>query len=99
MQLQGDYAKFKALETEIVCVLREEKDGVEGAARMAEKTGAEFPILLDLGNKKTAGYSADGFHTYVIDKKGVIRKDLSGVKVKRPTSETILKELTAVLKK
>ena len=99
MQLQKDYAKYKALDTDIVCVLREEKDGVEGAKKMAKKTGAEFPILLDLGKKETAAYSGEGFHTYLIDRMGVLRYDIAGVKAKRPTSAMILDELTALSKK
>jgi peroxiredoxin len=97
--LQADYTKFEALNTEILCILREEKEGIKGAAKMAKKTGAEFPILLDLGSVNTAGYSVSGFHTYLIDKDGVIRKDLAGTKAERPTSAPILKELKIIEKK
>ncbi|MFT5406857.1 MAG: hypothetical protein ACI9DF_005724, partial [Verrucomicrobiales bacterium] len=72
--------------------------GVKGAAKMAKKTGAEFPILLDLGSEATAGYSTSGFHTYVIDKKGIVRKDLKGTKTTRPTSSLIVKELKIIEK-
>lgn len=75
--------------------MREEDKGAEGIATSIEKSGAQFPLLLDVGEKQTSMYSGGAFNTYLISPDGVIREHLDGTKVERPTGEAILGALQA----
>ena len=97
-QLRGHYKNFQKLDTELICVLREEKGGVGGLKKAYNATRVDFPIVNDLGAKSTKDYSKGGFHTYVIDKEGVIRAVLKGVKTKRPSPEQIMKAVQSLKK-
>ena len=98
VKLQKQYASFKKLDAELICVLREERDGAEGLKKAQKSTKAAFPIVSDRGAKATKSYSQGGFHTYVIDKEGKIQAVLKGTKTKRPADQPILKELKALSK-
>ena len=92
--MQQLYPAIQERSAEVICVLREEKSGVEGVAKVREKTGAAFPILLDLDRQKTPRYSeGTAFHTYIVGKDGRIAAVLKGEKGKRPTGEEILAAL------
>ncbi|MGJ8676293.1 MAG: hypothetical protein ACSHX0_02120 [Akkermansiaceae bacterium] len=91
MQLQKLSPEFTQLNTEILSVFREEKEGVEGAKKAFMKTKFS-PILLDSPAEKTARYSQNDFATYFIDQKGIVKAVLSGTKKNRPTGEIILAE-------
>ena len=58
-----------------------------------EKTTATFPFVLDLGAEHTAGYSVDGFSTYVIDQEGTVQAELTGTKMLRPSAEDVLEKV------
>ncbi len=79
-----------------MAVFREEEKGIKGLALSEERAGTSFPLLLDPEGKQTAAYSQDGFDTYIVDKQGIIRRRLQGIKVRRPTAEQILGELKSV---
>ena len=46
---------------------------------------------LDLDAKQTPAYAS--FHTYLIDKQGVLQAVLDGTKTERPASEAMLEEV------
>ncbi len=96
VQLQENYAKFQDLDAEILAVFREEEKGTEGLKLSQERVRASFPFLWDAEAKQTAAYSQQGFDTYLIDKRGIIRDRLKGIKVRRPTAEQILNALQKV---
>jgi hypothetical protein len=82
------------LNTEIVAVFREEKDGVEGLKKAREKTKAAYPFVLDMDAEKTGAYSTEGFSTYIITA-GKVDEELNGTKMIRPNAEKILEALKA----
>ena len=47
VQLRKLYPQFKAAETEIIAIFREDKLGVKGLKLSRKKTKASFPFLLD----------------------------------------------------
>jgi peroxiredoxin len=96
VQLQTRYETIQSLDAEVLSVHREEGDGVAGLRKTAQKTKAKFPILLDPQSKHTARYSTQGFATYIIDKKGKVRKILDGTKTKRPTADPVIKTLKEI---
>ena len=93
VQLQKSYKSFEQLDTEIIAVFREESKGIEGLQMSQERIGAKFPLLLDADAAKTAEYSQQGFNTYVIDRQGIVRGTLKGIKTQRPTTEKVLEEV------
>lgn len=96
-QLHRSYGEFEKLNTEIVAVFREEKDGVEGLRKSRASSKAEFPFGLDTDAEATAAYSHDGFNTYIVDTQGTLRATLKGTKMVRPSAEEILKKLSKTL--
>jgi peroxiredoxin len=63
-----------------------------------QKTKAAFPFVMDLGAEHTAGYSVDGFSTYVIDQAGTVKAELTGTKMARPAAEEVLKKVKEVVR-
>ena len=92
-KLHESYEQFQDLNCEVIVVFREEADGADGLAQSREKSGAEFPLLLDPQSEATAAYSQEGFNTYIIDSEGIVRAVLTGTKEIRPGPEEILAEL------
>lgn len=97
MQLQASIDEFKALDVDVLSVHREEKDGAEGLAKTAKKTGATYHLGTDLGNKSTAAYSMEGFDSYLIAKDGSVLAIIEGIKFDRPTAKEILAKAREVL--
>lgn len=83
--------KFRATDTEVICVFREEKDGDKGLAKSKKASKAPFVLANDLGAKSTKPYKA--YFAYLIDKEGILRAVKSGTKPKRPAVTEILKEI------
>lgn len=73
--------------------MREEKEGLEGLKKSAQRTRAEFQLLDDLGSEQTKVYSQDGFDSYIIGKDGKIIVKLDGVKKERPSAKKLVEEL------
>ncbi|QDT39288.1 peroxiredoxin family protein [Stratiformator vulcanicus] len=88
--LQAKYSAFKEAGAEVVVVLREERDGAEGIAKMRRASGAKFPILIDAPAEATSAYSTQGYDAYVINSKGKIVKVIDGLKTKRPAAGELL---------
>ena len=87
--MQKKKADFDKLGVKMIGVFREERDGVEGAKKAVLASGFS-PILLDTPVSKTKAYSQKDFTTYLVDKDGLIKAELSGTKKHRPTAESIL---------
>ena len=56
----------------------------------------DFPLVLDLGSKKTSKYSQKGFATYIVDREGKIAATMPGTKMRRPSAKKVLSELKKV---
>lgn len=96
-ELQKQSKSFEALDAELIGVLRENKDGIEGLQKAYKKT--KFGIILDDSPvNKTAAYSKELWATYFIGKDGVVKSVLTGTKKKRPDAAAVLKQAKASFK-
>lgn len=95
VHLQKDYAKIKELGAEVLVVFREDQKEVEGMKIAAQKSGAAFGLLSDLGRKATPRYEGLGqtFKTYIISKEGKVKYILTGNKFVRPNAQAVLEAL------
>jgi peroxiredoxin len=95
VQLQKQADEFKALNTEIIFVFREEKSGVDGLKKIKDKTGSDFTLTLDLDKQSTNVYSTKKmtFDNFVIDRKGIVRAIIDGTLTDRATADALLKVL------
>ena len=61
----------------------------------ADKSGAEFSLLTDLGRKATPRYEGLGqtFKTYIIGPDGKVKKILTGTKLVRPNAKSVVEAL------
>jgi peroxiredoxin len=97
VELQKQKKAFDALDAELVSVLRENKEGVNGLQKAYKKT--KFDILLDdTPATQTKDYSKELWATYFIDKNGVVQSVLTGTKKKRPDAAAVLKQASATFK-
>jgi len=94
--MNKQYSEFKKAGAEVVVIYREEDKGLAGLKLIRKKTGAAFPMGLDLNKKKTSEYSSSGFSSYVIDKKGVVQKAITGSVRSRPKPADLLAALKAL---
>lgn len=97
VQLQEQASEFKALNTELIFVFREEKEGVDGLKKIKQKTMTDFTLAVDLDKGSSKAYSPKKmtFDNYVIDKTGKITAVIDGTLRERATAEQML----AVLRK
>lgn len=95
VELEEHTEKFEEMGVEVIAVFREEQQGVDGLAKIKEKTGVNFTLCLDTGAEQTAKYSpARGkFDNYVIDKSGKIVAIIDGTLRKRARSEQLFEVL------
>ena len=98
VELQKEADRFAALNTELIFVFREEREGVEGLKKIQERTKSKFTLAVDLGAKQTSAYSPKTrtFDNYVIDKKGTIRGVIDGTLRVRASAEQLLKILEGI---
>lgn len=96
VKLQERADEFEALNTEVIVVFREERDGVEGLKKTLEKTMSTFRLGLDLNKEQTSRWSPKKgqFANYVVDRHGKIRGIVDGDLRDRATAD----ELMAFLK-
>lgn len=97
--MQKHYDELTKLDTEIITVQREEREGVAGLKKTIQMTGIAFPVVIDHRNEETADYSQGAFFTYIIDTQGVIRAILPGTTYDRPTGDQIVAAFKQTLKK
>jgi len=95
VQLQKSSADFKKLNTEVVVVFREERDGLKGLKTTQTKTKLTT-LLLDTPTKITSDWSKDTFATYLIDSNRIIKAVMNGTKKKRPSSTEIIQKAEEV---
>ena len=95
VQLQKQSDDFKALNTEMIFVFREEKDGVDGLKKIRDKTKTGFTLTFDLDKKSTKAYSTKRmtFDNFVIDRKGNVQAVIDGTLRDRATADELLKVL------
>ena len=92
VQLQKQAKKFEELNTEVVLVFREEKEGIAGLKKIKKRTKTTFTLAVDLNKKSSHQYSSVNrtFDNYVIDKSGVIRAVIDGTLMKRANSDQLM---------
>ena len=95
VQLAKQADEFKSLNAEIICILREEGDGVNGLKKAKKATDTPFTLALDQNKKTTKPYSTKNktFDNFVIDKNGVVKAIIPGTLRDRATAEELIKEL------
>jgi peroxiredoxin len=97
VELQKHKEAFESLDTELICVLRENKKGIDGLKKAYKKT--KFDIILDdTPATQTKDYSKELWATYFIDKEGTVQSVLTGTKKKRPDASAVLKQATTTFK-
>ncbi len=96
VKLQERADEFADLNTEVIVVFREEREGVDGLKKTVERSKTSFRLGLDLNKEKTARYSPKRgqFANYVLDRHGVVRGMVDGDLRDRATAD----ELMAFLK-
>jgi peroxiredoxin len=94
-QLSTAFAEHHA---QVLVVFRESDKGTELLTELADRF--EIPqhiqLAIDPGAEQTAAWSRDGYHSYVIDDQGMIRRVLQGSTTDRPHGAEILSAVTAV---
>lgn len=98
VQLQEHADKFKALNTELVFVFREEAEGVKGLKKIRDRTKTTYTLAVDHEKKSTAGYSSKRrtFDNYVVAKNGDVKAVIDGTLRTRATAEQLLKALKEI---
>ncbi len=100
VELQEHADAFEELNTEVIFVFREERDGVSALKKMKEKFKTTFTLTLDFQKKSTKLYSPANrtFDNYVIDSEGVVRAVIDGTLRTRAKADALLKVLGAIEK-
>lgn len=89
VQLLEHKSTFDELETELICVLREESEQIAGLKKAQART--KFPqLLIDTPATHTAAYSTQDFATYLIDKSGEVKSVITGTRYKRPSANKVV---------
>ena len=98
VQLQQHADEFKALNTELVFVFREEKEGSDGLKRIRDRTKTKFTLAVDLNKSSSRAYSPKKmtFDNFVIDRTGHVRAIIPGTLRERATAEVLLKNLKEI---
>lgn len=98
VELQKQSADFKELNTELIFVFREEKEGVEGLKKIKERTKTSYTLAVDLDKKSTGGYSPRRmtFDNFVVDKTGTVRAVVDGTLRTRAKAAQLLKTLKEI---
>ena len=98
VELQNKAAEFKALNTEVILIFREEKEGVAGLQKIKAKTKTTFTLGVDLDNAATPAYSYRKmtFDNFVIAKDGKVKSIMDGTLKERANAMlTTLKQIEA----
>jgi peroxiredoxin len=98
VQLQKRADDFKALNTELLFVFREESKGIDGLKITKDKSNTSYILAIDPDKQSTKAYSSGNmeFDNYVIDSKGVVRGVIDGTKTDRATADQLISVLKEV---
>ena len=98
VQLQKQADEFKALNTELIFVFREEKSGVDGLKKIKTGTKTTFTLAVDLDKKSSKAYSSKRmtFDNFVINKNGKVAAVIDGTLRDRATADELLKALKKI---
>ena len=98
VQLQKQANDFKALNTELIFVFREESDGADGLKKIKQKTKTDFTLAVDLNKKSSAAYSSKKmtFDNFVIDRNGNVKGIIPGTLRDRATADELLRHLREI---
>lgn len=90
--------QFKALNTELLFVFREESEGIDGLKKIKEKHDPPYRLMLDFEKKSSRAYSPGKmtFDNYVIDSTGKVRGIIDGSLRERAAAEELLKLLRKI---
>lgn len=99
MQKQAD--AFKALNTELIFIFREESEGPDGLKKIKDHTKTSYTLAVDLNKASTKAYSTKKmtFDNFVINKNGKVRAVIPGTLRERATADLLLKHLGEIEKK
>lgn len=88
------------MNTEVICIFREEKDGVSGLKKVLANTKTPFTLAIDTDKKSTKPYSTKQmtFDNFVIDKTGNVKAIIPGTLRDRATAEELIKSLNEIEK-
>lgn len=84
----------------MICIFREEKEGVEGLKKVLANTKTPFTLAIDKDKKSTKAYSTKQrtFDNFVISKSGDVKAIIPGTLRDRATAEELIKELKEIEK-
>jgi len=101
VQLQKEADAFKELNTEMIFIFREEKEGPAGLKKIQERTKTKFTLAVDLNKASTRAYSSNNmtFDNFVIDKQGKVKAIIPGTLKQRATADLLLKNLKEIEQK
>lgn len=99
MQTQAD--AFKALNTELIFIFREEKEGPDGLKKIKDRSKTSYTLAVDLNKASTRVYSTKKmtFDNFVINKNGKVHAVIPGTLKDRATADLLLKHLGEIEKK
>lgn len=82
----------------MICIFREESEGVAGLKKTLAATKSPFTLAVDKDKKSTKAYSSKRmtFDNFVVDKDGVVRAIIPGTLRDRATAEALLKALQSI---
>ena len=88
------------MNTEVICIMREEADGVSGLKKVLANTKTPFTLAIDKDKKSTKPYSTKQrtFDNFVIDKTGNVKAIIPGTLRDRATAEELIKQLNEIEK-
>ncbi len=88
------------MNTEVICIFREEKEGVSGLKKVLANTKTPFTLAIDKDKNSTKAYSTKQrtFDNFVIDAAGNIKAIIPGTLKDRATADELVKELKAIEK-
>ena len=101
VQLQKHSEEFRNLNTELIFVFREERQGVEGLKKIKSGSKTGYTLAVDLNKKSSIAYSPKRmtFFNYVIAKDGTVKGIIPGNLRTRATAEQLKKHLQEIEEK
>lgn len=95
----GEHAReFNELNSEVICIFREEREGPAGLAKVKKNTKTTFTLAVDRDKASTGAYSPKRmtFDNFVIDKTGRVKAIVPGTLTDRATAEELIKHLKEI---